>query len=362
MRSDFGGKTPWRVSGHSDGDMAAKTWCFTIFFSENSENERDQWISDRANVCTGELVSRAIFGRELCPQSGRLHVQGAITFRNPWRFDRVKTWLGNNAHVEKSRSVNAAFTYCKKDGNFFEVDNRRKSNDKHGAFIEMIADGKDDEELMDEFPGMYLRYRQSIDSIREVKRPKTREPPVCVWIHGATGVGKTRWVHDTFGEEVDCIDYHHGFFHGIGSGRVALIDDWRFGWCPFPLLLRLLDRYPLTVNIKGGSKRWLYQIIILTSPQAPTWVDWGSEDGQQVTRRLTHTWLFPDQIDEASRAFRPPGQEDQPADGAVLDPPADATFGGADNGGGAEVDVGGLTHLDFDLDNFLNQWNAQQNG
>jgi len=38
----------------------------------------------------------------------------------------------------------------------------------------------------------------------------------------------------------------------------------------FPFFLRLLDRYPIEVPIKGGHANWIPEVIIITCPRPPS--------------------------------------------------------------------------------------------
>jgi len=64
--------------------------------------------------------------------------------------------------------------------------------------------------------------------------------------------------------------------------------------CTFSELLRLLDRYPYTVETKGGSVQFNASMIIFTSPHSPMEM-WGArtqEDLQQLMRRITEVRHF----------------------------------------------------------------------
>lgn len=74
------------------------------------------YISEAATV---ELLANCdwyLFGRETCPKTGRLHLQGMAWCRawGSW------TKLQNKMHVEACRDTAASITYCKKDGNWIE--------------------------------------------------------------------------------------------------------------------------------------------------------------------------------------------------------------------------------------------------
>lgn len=61
-----------------------------------------------------EWVSKVYGGMESCPDTGRLHFQGAIQARRQVRFSQVKSWLGT-AHIELARNKEALRKYVMKE-------------------------------------------------------------------------------------------------------------------------------------------------------------------------------------------------------------------------------------------------------
>ena len=96
------------------------------------------------------------------------------------------------------------------------------------------------------------------------------------------------------------------WFDGYCGQEIAVLDDLRKDILPtWAFLLRLLDRYPLIVQIKGGFVKWVPRIIIITCPVAPeecfSWFNKNGEQQQwdrqeQLNRRLT--WEEVEQIYE----------------------------------------------------------------
>lgn len=74
-----------------------------------------------------------------------------------------------------------------------------------------------------------------------------------------------------------------------------VFDDFRPQHLEFPFLLRLLDRYPLRVEVKGGTTTWSPRTIIITTPQDPTLTYFAHtrEDLAQLTRRISRVHEFP---------------------------------------------------------------------
>ncbi|AXH77360.1 MAG: replication associated protein [Cressdnaviricota sp.] len=59
------------------------------------------------------IVKEVHGGREVCPQTGKLHFQGAIILHSQQRLSALKRWLPT-AHLEPAKSKEAIKRYCMK--------------------------------------------------------------------------------------------------------------------------------------------------------------------------------------------------------------------------------------------------------
>jgi hypothetical protein len=90
----------------------AKHWAFTLN-NYTPDDER------RLSVLPAGCVY-IVYGREI-GEIGTPHLQGHLTYTNRVRFNEVRAFLSERAHLEVARNCSASILYCKKDGNFFEV-------------------------------------------------------------------------------------------------------------------------------------------------------------------------------------------------------------------------------------------------
>lgn len=73
-------------------------------------------------VWNPEVMKYMIYGKEICPTTGRLHYQGYVELKSPSRVVACKKYFKDNTiHLEKRKGTrDQAITYCKKDGDFLE--------------------------------------------------------------------------------------------------------------------------------------------------------------------------------------------------------------------------------------------------
>ena len=129
--------------------------------------------------------------------------------------------------------------------------------------------------------------------------------PSVFWFHGSTGSGKTRRAFELFAEQAGaCGDapWISGksleWWEGYDAHKFVIVDDFRRDFCTFHELLRILDRYPYRVMVKGGSRQLLAKIIVITCPWKPSvlFASRSEEDIKQLERRIEDIVLFGDEV------------------------------------------------------------------
>ena len=135
----------------------------------------------------------------------------------------------------------------------------------------------------------------------EYSKPDDYAKKLVLWFRGESGEGKSRMAVDI--AKKYNLDYWISndslkWFDGYHGQEMAILDDFRKGMLgDWSFLLRLLDGYPLLVQVKGAHVKWCPKIIVITSPGTPgeafQWINregeaqsWDHQD--QLERRLTY--------------------------------------------------------------------------
>lgn len=104
---------------------------------------------------------------------------------------------------------------------------------------------------------------------------------------GKTGTGKTRFVMNQVQDSQFWMPGDYQWFDGYTGQPIVIFDDYR-GEYKLQLLLKLLDRYPMSVPVKGDFTNWCPRKIYITSNIHPrSW--YPNEDSFSVSamfRRL----------------------------------------------------------------------------
>ncbi len=228
-----------------------------------------------------------IVGLETCPDTGRLHCQGAVILMNPVTMSSLKKLLADPAaHLEPMKGTpEQSEEYCSKEDptpySFGSKPEQGKRSDLI-ALKESLESGATDQELWCEHFPVMIKHDQAVKRYRLVMTPP-RDPAIApqIIIHtGPSGSGKTRGMPR--GPDIywhACNAWWDGY-----CGQSTVVFDEFYGQIPHKLMLRVLDRYPMTVETKGGTVQLSATIFYFTSNKG--WQHWWLEAQQKENNPL----------------------------------------------------------------------------
>lgn len=274
--------------------MTAKHYCFTL---NNYTDEEEQVLKELGEHDETRYLT---YGREK-GESGTPHLQGYIVFTRRIAFNTARNRVSTRCHMEKTKGSPASNKdYCQKDGDFVEYGTAPGGQGKRtdlDQVYDAVKTGSTRAEIGDAFKGTYLRYKRSIDQLlREVAQtirdPANETNVIVYW--GSTGAGKTRKVWEAHPHETIYCHTGERWFDGYQGQEIALFDDFDGSVFKLTYFLRLLDRYPMKVPIKGDYVEWNPKTIYITSNKAPEeWYSNASEEHKAaLLRRLTTVECF----------------------------------------------------------------------
>lgn len=226
-----------------------------------------------------------VYGEEK-GEKGTPHLQGYIYFENARYFNSVCKLL-KRAHVAVARGdAQQNVDYCLKQGgkNFVNGDIPSKGKRSDIEFVKKaLADGRPIKYIVDNTDSLQaLKYAESAIKYTEIVRDFM---PKVYWFYGPTGSGKSREAASMCPEAYYTTDTNQ-WWDGYDAHSEVIIDDFRADFCKFHVLLKLLDRYPFRVAVKGGFRQFLAKTIIITTPHHPTETFKTREDIDQLLRRI----------------------------------------------------------------------------
>lgn len=237
-----------------------------------------EWVSfldplkDKIRYACGQI--------EKCPDTGKLHLQFFIQFEKVQRgATLMRLWPG--VHLEMTKKPEETRDYCMKEisrikgpwefGEWLAMRSGKRTDlDEVKAAID---DGATELEIAENYfsawcanNGAFRRYRTLKDETRSWKT-------LVIISWGDTGTGKTRAVYEAHNDVYDLPRPNGGsvWWDGYVGQEVVLLDDF-YGWIPLHLLLKLGDRYPLQVPVKGGMTNFRPKYLYITSNRP--WTEW----------------------------------------------------------------------------------------
>ncbi len=277
--------------------MAARGWCFTSYktHEEFQDGLREQ-----------EPLLYICWGVERCPTTSRVHLQGYLRCSRPIRMAGAKRLCGDQSlHLERRRGTEGeAVKYCQKDldkdagagcvGFFHEWGERSKQGKRSDidCIRAVIKDGGGMRHVIEAATSVQA-VLAAPKFLTYMECGKRDGAPDVRWYWGPTGTGKTRaaiaeaerdFGVDPLWTSSDSLKW----FDGYDAHEVVLLDDFRSDDIKLRWMLRLLDRYAVRVQNKGGYRAWKPKRIYITCPRPPRecFLDSG-EDIEQLMRRIT---------------------------------------------------------------------------
>jgi len=280
-------------------DGRSRAWCITL------HGDDDAFPTDSAAcwqlLCTANNARYCCAQREITPTTGRRHYQGYVYFESQVRLRTVRDLFirlfGVPPHAEIAKGTpQQNRDYCSKsdsaiEGTFIEY-GTLPAQGKRGDLGE-IADMTKSvplSEIADAFPSQFIRYHRGISTLQRLHHSHHRKPsdPVTVeWWFGPTGTGKSRDAFTKYPEAY--VKMNNKWWDGYLGEEIVILDDYRPSLCTFQELLRILDRYPMRVEVKGDSMPLSATHFVITTSKRPEviWAGRTEEALNQLLRRIS---------------------------------------------------------------------------
>jgi len=266
-------------------EMQSKYWVFTL---NNYDESRDFGVEFR------DRTSYYVIGKEV-GESGTKHLQGYAEFTTPKRLSTVRRILAS-AHWEKRRgSAEQAAAYCKKDGDYTEAGQisdptpGRRTDLESAANI--IRDGGSLLDVANSHSTTFVKFHKGLLALKTtIESGRDKVVPTVTVFWGPTGTGKSYRVREL---SPNCFFTSNcKWYDGYDGQRDICFDDYA-GGITLNNFLRLLDRYPVTVECKGGTINFNPVNIFITSHFDPfLWYPEQQDRYPELERRFTAVHEF----------------------------------------------------------------------
>lgn len=253
-----------------------RAWLFTLNnYTELEEEQLAEHVSEG-------VLTYLLYGHEVGPTNGTPHLQGYVVFPRKMRRGGVRGLPGlTRAHVECARgSFKSNLVYCSKEAtNVIIMGVEPKGQGARNDLTDIrdrIMAGESIVTIADDHFGDFIRYGRGMERYAYLHQAHRSWPTINHVFVGPTRTGKTRLAYLKGGSHPDKVWLSDPtslkWFDGYDGQDYAILDEFSGSSCSIKLLLRLLDRYPMRVQVKGGYAQWAPKVIFICS-NIPI-VDW----------------------------------------------------------------------------------------
>jgi hypothetical protein len=246
--------------------MQVRSMCFTKFGFIDLHQGFEE-LKVKLNV---DNIKYFVCGFEICPETGREHLQCYVQFHKKVTIAKIAKELG--CHCEPTKGTpKQASDYCMEDGHYLThgvladpSTGGQETSQRYTAILDLARSGQL-EEIRENYPGHYLRHYRTLGLVHmEAYQPTGSLNRKCYWISGKPRLGKSRFINDNY--QNIYWKNPNKWWDNYNGQKVVVIDDFSKSHNVLGYYLkRWADRYPVLAEIKGNACYPTYEVLFITS-------------------------------------------------------------------------------------------------
>lgn len=251
--------------------MRSRRWTWTL---NQPTAEEKALLSELIESLPTSTVGYLIYGEEIAPTTGTIHLQGYLEMKQSVRMTAVKNLISQRLHLEVSKGTALQNKeYCMKDGIVSEGGepaNQQGSRNDLKKIQKMIEDGATDLMIAREHFGAWTRIRSAIAEYRKMITPKRveigytlstfspiwteREWGYSTILWGVSGIGKTSFLKARFPTALFVTHLDDLKLFVASEYEAIIFDDMEFKYLPRTAQIHLLDSSDdRSIHIRYGT-------------------------------------------------------------------------------------------------------------
>lgn len=218
------------------------------------------------------IIRYFVAGHEICPETKKHHWQAYIELFKPCSLKKVKQIVDDRkVHVEICKgTAQDNIEYCKKDGVVYREEGKPAAPGTRTDIHSLRDHFKNKKRLQsavesDELVTAVAKFPRFVNTLQLLYSPQRDFITELYVLWGVPGSGKS---HRAFSDakQLGRVYFKPAgpWWDGYEGQESAIFEDFR-GETGLAMLLRLADRYPLRVPVKGGFREFTSRRIYITS-------------------------------------------------------------------------------------------------
>ncbi|WAK78032.1 replication associated protein [Miresoil virus 429] len=233
----------------------AHTITFTAYLDKTDEHTVKEALKEDGCIYY-------LYGHEICPTSGRPHLQGMASSKKKTGWVSSRTIM----HVERCKSPLNSVEYCKKDGQFVEWGTRpqykKENNGRRGIKVAELLTFND-EDWGQLAPTTYNAATRALDHYNLRLGNIVSAPDVRgIWFVGKPGVGKSHRAREEYPNAF--LKPQSKWWDGYRGEKNVILDDLDSD-CLGHYLKIWADKWSCTGEVKNGTVRLEHEWFVVTS-------------------------------------------------------------------------------------------------
>jgi len=279
--------------------------------SEDHLLERYEWRREKWSEFLKDLKNKGVIefvgcGLELCPETQLYHEQSVICLKKITRFPELTTILKDwrSPHVEPLITTPSKHwkDYCLKSTKHpvithgdlpsrrgYRCDLARVHHLANLNLLDPITTFQDGRPLS-------LQQLNLLEKLIQTRKPPRTWKTKVHWFYGETGCGKSETAMAQAGPGHYRVPEYGGRGHMDNyRGQTSVVwEEFSYADCKFKLLLKICDKYPLTLGARYYDCNWIPKDLYITSREHPRKIFEKEDDAsfRQLERRIERILWF----------------------------------------------------------------------
>lgn len=287
--------TTAEVSGNTITETSFKARAFLLTLNEIEKYGQLKELITKLKSCDYFLAAL-----EKAPTTGHEHIHIYAHFTATYKLN--KKILALKPHIDICRgSPKQCIAYVKKDGDILD----ELGTEPTQGQIHTVGDLKKIKNPDDLYWNEYNTWNKIQTRPQKIKVGEWKKDIKVYYIWGPSKTGKSDMVEEILKkenvEEFEEVKHVNDFWDGVVDGKgVCVYDDWRSSHMKASEFINFIDYRSHNLNIKGGSVRNNYNLIIISTTQDPEMIydSLGDEPKKQWLRRMEIIHTVDDGRDE----------------------------------------------------------------